>query len=966
MIGQTISHYKILEELGSGGMGVVYKAEDTKLRRTVALKFLPSELTRDKDAKKRFIHEAQAASALQHHNICTIHEIDETPDGRMFICMDRYDGETLKQKIARGPLPVEEALDIVIQAAEGLSKAHEAGVVHRDIKPANVLITSDGVVKIVDFGLAKLGGQTRVTKTGTTVGTIAYMSPEQASGQEVDARSDMFSLGAVLYELLTGKLPFKGDHEAAVLYGIMHNDPGPLSEYRTDTPTDLQLVIDKALAKNPDERYLIAADMCRDIKRLQAGSRPLIRRRRFLRYGLSAALIVSAAVLLTILKPFRVEIAPDQAAIAAGNSLAIMYFENLVDKDDPERWGEIVTNLLITDLSESESVRVVSSQRLYDILKQKGEEGRKVIDRTTATEVAHDAGAKWMLLGSILQEEPSFIVTSQLVDVGTGEIISSQRITGDASEKVFSLVDKLTREVRNDLDLPVQDEEEPDLPVTDITTHSEDAYRYYVEGMNYLNAYALGEANKSFQRALEYDSTLVMAYYRQTGRFMPGTTTEKKELIDKAMPYVEKATGKERLLIRSRSDFLSGDTEGAREKLESLVEEFQDDKGAYMDLGSIYRYGESDYEKAISVYRRVVELDPLYAPVYNALAYCYSHIGIADSAFWAINQFVDLKPDDANAYNTRGDLLVQNLGMIDRGIESYKESLARDPDLYNSRVKLGHLSLHKKEYDTAKAYFQAVTKSSSADGRARGRLGLAFIPLYQGRLQEAIDVLQSGMSADEMENYQGAAYFWKLFCKVAIYFEQRGAKRVVEETEKLVGFWQHTPWTAPFLVYVFAKYNDFARAEEILVAARSTVVDTTSVGQMAFYWISRGWVELETGSFDSACTTLEKASPAIWGFWLHGQYPLGLAYLKAGRLADAVRVFQDIITKPRMAGDVGDYCAIWAVKAHYYLGVAYEESGWQDKAVKQYEEFLEVWKDADPGIPVVEEARRRLAALKGM
>jgi serine/threonine protein kinase len=406
MIGQTVSHYKVLQEIGGGGMGVVYKAEDTRLRRTVALKFLPPELTRDKDAKKRFIHEAQAASALQHHNICTIHEIDETADGRMFICMDCYDGETLKQKITSGPLPVEEALDIVIQAAEGLSKAHQAGMVHRDIKPANVIITSDGVVKIVDFGLAKLAGQTKVTKTGTTVGTIAYMSPEQASGQEVDARSDMFSLGAVLYELLTGKLPFKGDHEAAVLYGIMHNDPEPLSKYCSDAPLGLQLVIDKALAKNPGQRYLSAADMCRDMKRLQAGSPPAIRRGRLLRYGFFAAAIVLAAVLLTILKSFRVEITPDQTAIAAENSLAVMYFENLVDSDDPRRWGEIMTNLLISDLSESEYMRVVSSQRLYDILKQKGEEGLKIIDRNTATEVAHDAGAKWMLLGSILQEEP--------------------------------------------------------------------------------------------------------------------------------------------------------------------------------------------------------------------------------------------------------------------------------------------------------------------------------------------------------------------------------------------------------------------------------------------------------------------------------------------------------------------------------------------------------------------------------
>jgi serine/threonine protein kinase len=218
MIGQTVSHYKITEKLGGGGMGVVYKAQDTKLKRTVALKFLPPELTRDKDAKTRFIREAQAASALQHNNICTIHEIGDTEDGRMFICMDCYDGETLNEKIAGGPLPVGEAIDIAIQVAEGLSRAHELGMVHRDIKPANILVTNDGVVKIVDFGIAKLAGMTKVTRTGATVGTVAYMSPEQARGEEVDSRSDVFSLGAVLYELLTGSDPFPGDHVAAVMY----------------------------------------------------------------------------------------------------------------------------------------------------------------------------------------------------------------------------------------------------------------------------------------------------------------------------------------------------------------------------------------------------------------------------------------------------------------------------------------------------------------------------------------------------------------------------------------------------------------------------------------------------------------------------------------------------------------------------------------------------------------------------
>jgi serine/threonine protein kinase len=255
LIGKTVSHYKIISKLGEGGMGVVYKAEDTRLDRSVAIKFLPSSLATQDAAKKRFIHEAKAASSLEHPNICTVHDIGETDDGQMFIAMPHYEGETLQERIARGALDFGEAIDIVVQLASGLAKAHEQGIVHRDIKPGNIFITTDGHVKILDFGLAKLATETRLTKTGTTLGTIAYMSPEQASGGDVDPRSDIFSLGAVFYELLTGELPFKGDHEAAIIYGIMHNDPEPLQTHRGDIPEGAQQVIEKTLAKDVGDRY---------------------------------------------------------------------------------------------------------------------------------------------------------------------------------------------------------------------------------------------------------------------------------------------------------------------------------------------------------------------------------------------------------------------------------------------------------------------------------------------------------------------------------------------------------------------------------------------------------------------------------------------------------------------------------------------------------------------------------------
>ncbi|MFX0200162.1 MAG: serine/threonine protein kinase [Candidatus Hodarchaeota archaeon] len=268
MIGQVISHYWILEKLGEGGMGVVYKAEDMKLKRTVALKFLPPELTRDPEAKERFIQEAQAASALQHNNICMIHDIDETTDGQLFIVMDCYEGETLKKKIASAQLSVDSIIDIAIQIAQGMAKAHERGIIHRDIKPANVMTTRDVVAKILDFGLAKLAGQVGLTKAGMTVGTVAYMSPEQAQGEVVDHRTDIWSLGVVLYEMLTGQLPFKGEYEQAVIYSILNEDPQPLTAFfRSIVPMELERLVSKTLAKHPDERYQHADELLADLKR---------------------------------------------------------------------------------------------------------------------------------------------------------------------------------------------------------------------------------------------------------------------------------------------------------------------------------------------------------------------------------------------------------------------------------------------------------------------------------------------------------------------------------------------------------------------------------------------------------------------------------------------------------------------------------------------------------------------------
>ena len=303
MIGQTVSHYRILEELGGGGMGVVYKALDVRLNRHVALKFLSPELTRDLEANQRFRQEAQAASALDHPNICTIHEIDETPSGELFLAMGYYEGSTLRARIANGPLAMMEALDVAVQTAQGLARAHQSSIVHRDVKPANLILTADGTVKILDFGLAKLVGHSEVTRTGAILGTIAYMSPEQARGDALDARTDVWSLGVVLYEMLTGKRPFAGRDDVATLSSILNATPEPIANVRADVPVELRRIVEKALERSPQGRYPSATEMLADLAACRAGMSavtPPARARGVFRRPVVVAVVAAAVVAAAI------------------------------------------------------------------------------------------------------------------------------------------------------------------------------------------------------------------------------------------------------------------------------------------------------------------------------------------------------------------------------------------------------------------------------------------------------------------------------------------------------------------------------------------------------------------------------------------------------------------------------------------------------------------------------------------
>jgi len=495
MIGKIISHYKILEKLGEGGMGVVYKAEDLKLKRTVTLKFLPPELTRDPEAKERFVHEAQAASALQHNNICTIHEIDETDDSQMIICMDYYTGETIKEKIEQGLLNIEEAIDIAVQVAQGLAKAHRRGIIHRDIKPANIMITDDGVVKILDFGLAKLAGQVGITKTGVRMGTVAYMSPEQARGEAVDHRTDIWSLGVVLYEMLTGQIPFKGEYEQAVVYSILNEESVSPSSIRKDTPKLFEQIVSKCLEKDPAMRYQNMQEVLEELKKP----------------------VVSAAI-------SRIQ----------KKSIAVLSFTNMSADPEQEYFCDGMAEEIINALTHIESLKVIARTSAF-AFKGKHEDVRKI---------GKKLNVETLLEGSVRKAGNRLRITAQLVKVCDGSHFWSERYDRDM-EDVFAIQDEISLAIVDKLKGRLLGEEKAALVKR--YTENLEAYNLYLKGNYFSQMWTVEGFEKAIEcleQALQKDPNYALAYagiayvyfFRAFfGNFPP------KEAIPKAKTYLKKA-----------------------------------------------------------------------------------------------------------------------------------------------------------------------------------------------------------------------------------------------------------------------------------------------------------------------------------------------------------------------------------------------------------------------------------------
>ncbi|NLP11409.1 protein kinase [bacterium] len=614
MIGKTISHYRILEKLGQGGMGVVYKAEDTKLKRTVALKFLPPALTADPVAKERFIQEAQAASALEHPNICNIHEINETEDGQLYIVMACYEGLTLKDRLAAGPLPIEQAMEYARQMVEGLAEAHGKGIVHRDIKPANIMITEKGQVKIMDFGLAKLAGQAHLTQSGSTLGTAAYMSPEQACGEKVDHRTDIWSLGIVLYEMCTGQLPFKGEYEQAVIYSILNEEPPPVSSLRQDVPAELERLVQKMLAKHAWERFANAGEILIELN-------SLIKKR---------------------------ETERDQhrpGAYETSPSIAVLPFVNMSPDPENEYFSDGLAEDIIDALTQVPGLRVMARTSAFSF------RGKQADVR----EIGAKLNVEHILEGSVRRAGNRLRVTAQLVKASDGYHLWSQRFDREMDD-VFAIQDEISQAIVENLRVRLA----AGRPLIKRYTENLAAYdlclkaRYYLLRMTHEGREA---GRRHCEQAIALDPNYALAYVMLAESYFWSAfwgSMDPRQAFTKARSAAMEALRLDDTIADAHSALGtvlgSGefDWSGAESEFRRALELSPSSTAVRYNFAWCYAlwflYPQGRVEQALIEMRRAVELDPL-DPFYNTLVgYLLGVLRQFGPAIAQLQHTIDLDP----------------------------------------------------------------------------------------------------------------------------------------------------------------------------------------------------------------------------------------------------------------------------------------------------------------------------------
>lgn len=719
--------YNIIEELGRGGMGVVYKVEDTKLKRSVALKFLSPELTQDVEARERFLLEAQAASALEHTNICTIHEIDETEDRQMYIAMAYYEGETLKEKLKSGPLKLEVTLDVIRQIAQGLAKAHGKGIVHRDIKPANIIVTNDSVVKIVDFGLAKLAGVTKVTKTGTTMGTAAYMSPEQARGESVDHQTDIWSLGIVLYEMLSGQLPFKGEHEQSVIYSILNEDPAPISSFQIGIPAELEQIVAKALKKNLKERYQHIDKLLADLQKVYKilDVKPMWKISAWSRLRIASPLlwtsiIVVVGIALGLLLFYPARAIPFQER----DWILITDFDNLTGDDV---FDKSLNTALSVSIGQSSYINVLSKQRINEALRRMQKEDVEDIDDLVGREIAVREGIKVIFVPSISRVGNIYMLTGVIEDPFTGESLRSEIVRAQGKDKVLNALDELTRKIRRDLGESLAAISKRNKPLAKVTTSSLEALKQYSLGIeNHWNS-NFKEARLYYESALQIDPNFTAAKASLGSILFEKFDREKgKELLSKAIHDIDNLTEREKYgILAFHAYAVENDLEKAVQYIKMRLALYPDDEASHNNLGW-YNFRLERYKDAIAAYKKAIEINPYLMLPYNGLNWIYLyHLGELDLALELCERQISYNTQNASAYNNLGWAYLGK-DNLEEAKKAFEKALEINPRFILVLYRLAHTYRLQGRFQEALQPLEKILEIDQTESSAHYDIGTIY------------------------------------------------------------------------------------------------------------------------------------------------------------------------------------------------------------------------------------------------